>query len=102
MTAIDYIEAEELEIFISSNKPTTRYTLSYTALDDGKNMYTKLKNKTGPTYEVFSVSGHGYTEHLLYKSRNGDIHVVEIFIYTPKSYSIVTDEKWFHNRIINK
>lgn len=101
MLNVKKIDIDEIELFISNRKPIYRYNLPYKALENGKNIYIDALNKNGPVYEIFEVDNNGYTNYLLYKSRCGVIHVLNIFMYTPKSHSIVTSEKWFQNRIIN-
>ena len=101
MMKTQQIDIDEIELFISSRKPIYRYNLSYNELESGKKYYNNSLNKNGPVCEIFGVDNNGYTNYLLYKSHSGNIHVLNIFMYTPKSHSIVTNEKWFQNRSIN-
>lgn len=96
------IDTEEIELFISNRKPIYRFNLPYTVLEKGRNIYINSLNKNGPVCEIFGVDNNGYTNYLIYKSHCGQIHVLNTFMYTPKSHSIVTNEKWFQNGIINR
>jgi|LauGreDrversion4_2_1035121.scaffolds.fasta_scaffold00709_6 hypothetical protein len=93
---ISIYNIEDLDMFIHSNKPGYSAFIPFDDLDNGKKIFALMKEKEGPLCEMFGTGDHGYTNYVLYKAQNGQTYVISIFIHTPKSYSIVNDESWFH------
>ena len=91
----------ELEEFIVENMSSPRDKicggLSRNDLLYGVNIYKKIKTISGPYYEIFGSNALGYTCYSLYKSKDGNIYIVQVNMQKLDSYCLVNNEEWFRD-----
>jgi hypothetical protein len=81
----------KLDEFISKTKPTKtveEFYISIADLIDGKEVYNKMRAKSGPSYNIFGSDG--YSSYALYKSSAEKIYLCEIDCQTPSKYIEIT------------
>jgi len=77
----------KLDDFISKTKPVEtigEFYISIADLIDGKEVYNKMRAKSGPSYNIFGSDG--YSSYALYKSSAEKIYLCEIDCQTPSKY----------------
>ena len=81
----------KMDEFISKTNPTKsvgEFYISIADLIDGKEVYNKMRARSGPSYKIFGSSG--YSSYALYKSSAEKIYLCEIDCQTPSKYIEVT------------
>ena len=81
----------KLDEFINKTKPTKtveEFYISIADLIDGKEVYNKMRAKSGPSYEIFGSDG--YSSYALYNSSAEKIYLCEIDCQTPSKYIEIT------------
>ena len=64
------------------------FYISIADLIDGKEVYNKMRAKSGPSYNIFGSDG--YSSYALYKSSAEKIYLCEIDCQTPSKYIEIT------------
>jgi hypothetical protein len=80
-----------MDKFISETNPTKtvgEFYISVADLIDGKEVYNKMRARSGTSYEIFG--GDGYSSYSLYKSSAEKIYLCEIDSQTPSKYIEIT------------
>ena len=81
----------KLDDFISKTKPVEtigEFYISIADLIDGKEVYNKMRAKSGPSYNIFGSDG--YSSYSLYKSSAEKIYLCEIDCQSPSKYIEIT------------
>jgi hypothetical protein len=89
---------EYLYKFITNNKPTidiNDFSISWSDLYMGKELYNKFKKSHNPNYEIFGSNGLGYTCFALYKSKEQNIYLIILINQSPIYYIKIENEKVF-------
>lgn len=77
----------KMDNFISKTNPTKtvgEFYISIADLIDGKEVYNKMRARSGPSYEIFGSDG--YSSYALYRSSAEKIYLCEIDCQTPSKY----------------
>jgi hypothetical protein len=81
----------KLDDFISKTKPVEtigEFYISIADLIDGKEVYNKMRAKSGPSYNIFGSDG--YSSYSLYKSSAEKMYLCEIDCQNPSKYIEIT------------
>ena len=90
MSDIEVISAR-MDEFIFETKPVEtvgEFYISIADLIDGKEVYNKMRARSGPSYEIFGSDG--YSSYSLYKSSAEKIYLCEIDCQRPSKYIEIT------------
>jgi len=81
----------KLDEFINKTNPTKTvgdFYISIADLIDGKEVYNKMRARSGASYEIFG--GDGYSSYSLYRSSAEKIYLCEVDCQTPSKYIEIT------------
>ena len=81
----------KMDNFISKTNPTKtvgEFYISIADLIDGKEVYNKMRARSGPIYEIFGSDG--YSSYALYKTSSEKIYLCEIDCQMPSKYIEIT------------
>jgi hypothetical protein len=81
----------KLDEFITKTNPTKTvgdFYISIADLIDGKEVYNKMRARSGASYEIFG--GDGYSSYALYRSSAAKIYLCEIDCQNPSKYIEIT------------
>lgn len=95
-TGLSESNIELAENFISCNKlKTNRPALSIADIEFGIECYQKILSSSPTSYMLFGSNAFGMTSYGLYKTRSGQVYVIEAFCnsivgyHTPESCELV-------------
>ena len=78
----------ELTEFISNNRPSKYddYSISNFDLENGKEIYERMKTEKGDIYEIFGSDALGYLCYSLFKDGKNKIYLISVSMDRLSSY----------------